>query len=257
MVYKQNPVEPTAKIAVNKNRLKVYNEEQVYLTDRQHFQIELYNPLSTEVLAVIKINNELIGNTGIVLRPAERVFLERYLNNPKKFQFSTYIASGSKTEIENAIINNGQVEVNFFKKEEVINLGAPVFNFYSNTGTGTGDFHLNPSFTSDINTTFDSSISSNSNIQKSDWDLGKNRGLSKSIETGRVSEGENSNQKLVSIDMTFNTFPCATSKYLLLPQSQKQLNVEDTYHVRQHCDECGSRIRKKTAKFCWNCGERL
>lgn len=63
------------KIAKNKSLLKeyVYNSiRTVYLKDGDEFQIQLFNPETTEVGAEIYINNERLSNI-IILRPGERV----------------------------------------------------------------------------------------------------------------------------------------------------------------------------------------
>lgn len=48
---------------------------------------------------------------GLVLRPGERVFLDRYLAEKRKLIFNTYIVSGNSEEIARAIANNGQIEI--------------------------------------------------------------------------------------------------------------------------------------------------
>ena len=122
------PAMPTAGICINKSRLKVYNKESVptyYLQKGQEFQIELYNPTSNTILAKIKLNNKAISQGGLVLRPGERVFLERYLDVAKKFLFDTYEVANT-TEVQKAIEDNGDFKVEFFKES------APT---YYTTGT--------------------------------------------------------------------------------------------------------------------------
>lgn len=63
------------------------------------FELELFNPKQTTILAKIKINGSYIGGGGIVLRPGERVFLERYLDDAKKFLFETYNVDGGSSEV--------------------------------------------------------------------------------------------------------------------------------------------------------------
>ena len=109
---------PAAFIA-NKQRLKQYNDI-VYLKNADEFEIELFNPTQSKVLARITINNASIG-PGIILRPGERVFLERYVNDPRKFKFETYAVNGNNSQVQKAIENNGDVKVEFFA-EEIKNL---------------------------------------------------------------------------------------------------------------------------------------
>lgn len=74
----------------NRGRLKIYNENSLYLQDSEEFQIELFNPTNNTVLAKIEINGKLISNSGLVIKPAQRVFLERFLDSDRKFLFETY-----------------------------------------------------------------------------------------------------------------------------------------------------------------------
>ena len=95
---------PQSFITKSKQRLKQHIDT-VYLNNGDEFEIELYNPTSNKVLAKIELNGKSIGN-GIILRPGERVFLERYLDEAKKFLFETYVVNGNNQEVKNAIANN-------------------------------------------------------------------------------------------------------------------------------------------------------
>jgi hypothetical protein len=55
----------------------------------------------------------------------------------------------------------------------------------------------------------------------------KSASNSKSIETGRVEKGSNSDQKIKLIDAEFSTYPFHTIKYKMLPISQKINTTED------------------------------
>ena len=79
----------TAHITKNRNRSKIY-ENSVYLKDGENFEIELFNPTTSRVLAKITINGNSISNSGIVLKPGERVYLERFIDSNNKFVFETY-----------------------------------------------------------------------------------------------------------------------------------------------------------------------
>ena len=85
--------EPTANLAINKNRLKVYNQNSkqptYYLKDGTEFQIELFNPKTEPILAKIEINGKLISQSGLILNPGQRVFLDRYIDIAKKFKFES------------------------------------------------------------------------------------------------------------------------------------------------------------------------
>lgn len=122
---------PTANIAVNKSRLKVYNNvgsmPTYYLQKGQEFMIELSNPTTDVVMAKVILNGKPISQGGLVLNPGQRVFLERYLDVAKKFLFDTYEVSNSD-EMQAAIANNGDIKVEFYKECK------PYFNPYITTG---------------------------------------------------------------------------------------------------------------------------
>jgi len=111
---------PTANIAVNKSRLKVYKNTgelpTYYLQKGQEFQIELFNPTSDVVLAKIILNGKAISQGGLVLNPGQRVYLDRYLDVAKKFLFDTYEV-GKSAEVMAAIKNNGDFKVEFYREQ--------------------------------------------------------------------------------------------------------------------------------------------
>jgi len=110
---------PTARIAVKKNVVKTYEvdeEKSVYLKDGTEFEIELFNPTKSVVLAKIKLNGKFINGGGLVLNPGQRVFLERFLEEDKKFKFSTYLVDNKNEIVEQAIKDNGVVEVYFYNE---------------------------------------------------------------------------------------------------------------------------------------------
>ena len=77
---------PEADISINNNRLRKYNGNHIYLDNGSEFQIELTNKSTLTYLAKIKLNGNYIGDGGIVLRPGEHEYLERYLDTNKKFK---------------------------------------------------------------------------------------------------------------------------------------------------------------------------
>jgi hypothetical protein len=110
---------PTANLAVNKSRVKLYNKKgdlpTYYLQKGQEFQIELFNPTTESVLAKITLNGNVISQGGLVLNPGQRVFLDRYLDVAKKFLFDTYEVSNTE-EVKEAIVNNGDFKVQFYRE---------------------------------------------------------------------------------------------------------------------------------------------
>lgn len=134
---------PVAYIAKSKQRLKQY-EDTVYLKNGDEFEIELFNPTQTKVLARIELNKISIG-PGIILRPGERVFLDRYVTEAKKFLFETYKVSGDNKEVKKAIENNGDVVVKFFKEDIYVanNITTNIYTFPERTIYGGPYFDTN------------------------------------------------------------------------------------------------------------------
>jgi hypothetical protein len=103
----------------DKGRKSVKNGK-VYLDDGQEFEIELYNPLTECVLCDIKLNGQSISKNGLVLRPAQRFYLDCFIDDKKKFVFSTYEVEDT-IETSDSIAKNGLLEV-FFYKEDVVQI---------------------------------------------------------------------------------------------------------------------------------------
>lgn len=109
---------PTAKIAVKKNVVKVYETDKVnkvFLKDGTEFEIELFNPTKDVVLCKFKLNGKFTNDGGLILNPGQRVFLERYLDESKKFVFETYTVDNTPEALQ-AIQDNGSIEVSFYKE---------------------------------------------------------------------------------------------------------------------------------------------
>ena len=109
---------PTAKIAVKKNVVKVYEIDKVnkvFLKDGTEFEIELFNPTKDVVLCKFKLNGKFTNDGGLVLNPGQRVFLERYLDESKKFVFETYTIDNTPEALQ-AIYDNGSIEISFYKE---------------------------------------------------------------------------------------------------------------------------------------------
>jgi hypothetical protein len=272
---------PTANITINKSRIKLYNKKSdapvYYLTKGQEFQIELFNPTTNTILAKISLNSQPISQGGLVLRPGERVFLERYLDVEKKFKFDTYTVNNTN-EVKKAIEENGDFSVQFFNEYV-----EPTWQQYSTPHTFT---YYNNNFENgliNIGTTCDTNIGGSSytapigDITLTSCSMGetldflptptksipsapkkaKRRSLAKktkSIETGRVEMGAQSDQKLTYVNKTFDTFPFCTVEYKLLPVSQKVNTIGDITH-KKYCGGCGTKQKSKD-KFCRNCGNK-
>jgi hypothetical protein len=104
----------------NDNGRKPIKSGNIYLQNDEQFKIELYNPLRECVLADIRLNSQSISKTGLVIKPGQRVYLDCFVDDRKKFIFQTYEIEMSD-ETQEAIQNNGLMEV-FFYKEEAVSL---------------------------------------------------------------------------------------------------------------------------------------
>ena len=259
--------QPQAHIALNNNRLKSY-ANVVYLKDNDEFQIELFNPHSQSVLAKIWINDQLISDSGLVLRPGMRYFLDRYIDENRKFKFSTYKVQGDNSEVLEAIKNNGSIKVEFyaeatktFKAFPIVKINNWNSNFYCSTNsTGPLPDSYNASSTSTTTWSGTSGYTTSSGTFKLTSGTLRSQSLknevtmdSMELETGRVEKGGTSKQEFSAIDMDFSVLPITTIEWKILPESQKPV---ETTEIRNYCSECGTRIKKQSWKFCPNCGTK-
>lgn len=250
---------PVAFIAKNKQRLKQYNNV-VYLNDGDEFQIELFNPTKEKVLAEITINNKSL-NFGINLRPGERVFLERYTDEPTKFKFETYTVNDNNVQVQKAIENNGNIKVNFYKESinwegitwswnshvDSSSSGYPIkyYNFLTNNNSVSNDVSINYNLSSN-------NISSTVGVGSFNTSASTINKNEKSIETGVVTKGSKSEQKLVNDYSNFMYSPSWTSEWKILPKSRMEVTSDD---LLIYCS-CG-RKQKKNEKFCPLCGKKF
>jgi hypothetical protein len=260
---------PQSFITKGKKRLK-QNIDTVYLKNGDEFEIELYNPTQNKVLAKIELNGNSIGS-GIILRPGERVFLERYLDVAKKFLFETYSVNVDDKQTTEAIQDNGDVTVKFFNESFYMpNVSNGLT--WTNTGFNTGTTYAplsgtyTPSFTTITSTsnsigysasTFTSGVNaaylSNTVPVNSFEGPNKRSKKSKELETGRVEKGSNSNQTFSYDGSTFNTYSSWTNWWKIKPQSTAFMVRED---LVTYCTECGSKRKKDSHKFCPHCGTK-
>lgn len=250
---------PEAFITKGKKRIKQF-DGQVYLSNGDEYEIELFNPTQEVVLAKIKIDGDYIAGGGIVLRRGERVFLERFLDSPDKFKFSTYEVNGKNLEVQEAIRNNGYVEIEFYSEYQptfpnrtiytgpnytTIN-GNPIT--YTTTGNS-GNFTLT-SGTTTTSTFYNASLNSTNTL------AGTNiRTLSNKIETGTTEKGSSSDQTFQHTNKTFNSFSFWNVAWQILPKSQKQYTAEEV--SVNYCGNCGAKRKKDSFKFCPHCGTKF
>ena len=253
---------PGAWIVSPKDRgRKQIKSGKVFLKDGDEFEIELFNPLTVSVLSDIKLNGQSISKTGLVIKPGQRVYLDCFIDDRKKFKFSTYEIENSEEALD-ATQNNGVLEV-FFYKEDVITLDNwqrkfdrvivekyypynpyPWYNpyrVYCGSGTitygGTTVTTNGNSFTMDASsgligettTAYNSSNNINcsytSQVDLSNLNVAGSLSTN-SIETGRVEKGEKSKQQFTEVDMEFEKHYIASTIIQILPESRKPAEVK-------------------------------
>ena len=246
---------PGAWIVSTKDRgRKSIKSGKVFLNDEEEFEIELFNPLTVSVLADIKLNGQSISKTGLVIKPGQRVYLDCFIDDRKKFKFSTYEIE-SNLESINATQNNGLLEV-FFYKEDVITLdnwqrkfdriivekyypynpypwyNQPYYNpnIYCGTTIGTGGIGTLTTTGNDftVGSTTNAFYSSN-NVDLSNLNINGSLDMIpiNSIETGRVEKGEKSKQKFTEVDIEFEKNYIASTIIQILPESRKPTEVKE------------------------------
>jgi hypothetical protein len=225
---------------------------KVYLTDGEEFQIELYNPMTQCVLADIKLNGNSISESGLVLRPGERFYLDCFIDDKKKFVFSTYEVEDTQ-ESHDAISKNGLLEVFFYKESAtsirnwssrlrgitierhyhhypyyttVNPLWINTPNVYCGTSIGTGGLTTGVFNGTTTNTAYYSSSVDLSNVAGTLNSTSAPIPIG-SIETGRVEKGDKSEQKFESIDIDFDSFYISSTILELLPESRKPIEAKD------------------------------
>ena len=243
------------------------------MKDKTEFEIELFNPTQKHVLAKIKLNDTYISGGGVVLRPGERVFLERFLDSNNRFKFSTYIVEKGNSQVDSAIANNGAVQIEFYDEYvkpnynqdfyyyqslPIFNPINPIHHAYFSSGTisagtnvscanslTTSNFSTTTNFTNSLNTAISRKIDSSRTLNKAE--------LSSTKETGTVDKGSISEQRFTNSSREFNSFVSNIVSYQILPESEKIYAKED---LVVYCTECGSKKKKDNHKFCPHCGNK-
>jgi uncharacterized paraquat-inducible protein A len=75
----------------------------------------------------------------------------------------------------------------------------------------------------------------------------------KSMETGRIEKGSNSQQSFGYDHSNFNTFWTWITEWKILPISQKPIMRED---IVLYCTGCQRKRRKDSDIFCPKCGKK-
>jgi hypothetical protein len=248
---------PTAHITKNKSRLKVYNGNTVFLNDKDNFEFEIHNPTQNSILCKIKLNGKYVFTSGLIIKPGQRIFLERFLDSNNKFEFSTYEVKDTSSNRE-SIDLNGDVRIEFYDESKIVNyphLSGGNWNTGWSHIINTGSpYYGNMTFTNNSSSAYFSNTSSVVG-ETNTFEVPNIRSVKskKSIETGRVEKGEKSNQKFTNSYEEFNYFTSHQISLKILPLSNKINTTED---IKHYCTECGTNTKSKY-KFCPSCGNKL
>ena len=216
----------------------------------------------------------------LVLKPGERVWLDRFLNNESKLLFSTYKVGTSKA-VEKAIKSNGNLCIRFYKEKMYQNtaiwISNPIYtyqpyNYKLNEPycTCANSYSLNADATSVMNcidaeiTTASNATSACTSTSYSSEELkasyrnstpisARTRTKSKSLETGRIEKGSHSDQKFEYINKEFESWPFKTETIKILPLSQKPVRSTDL--TKRYCYNCGRKLNTKYV-YCPFCGSK-
>ena len=252
------------KIAVNKSLLKeflVNSQRTVYMDNGSEFQIQIFNPYTYSIAASISINGIEMSNQ-LVIKPGQRIWLERYLNEARKFLFETYEVNGESKQVENAIKNNGVIEVKFYKEKQQNNIYISSVSIPSTSWTYFNNSLDYTSYSDELNTTYtadnlslsapSTQLYSSSAINAVSYSAGA-MAKSKSIETGRIEKGNYSDQKFQTVYNDFEYWSFTTESIHILPQSTKPVYANDLKKI--YCTNCGRKLNQKF-KFCPYCGAK-
>lgn len=248
-------------IAKNKSLLKEYQNRTVYLKDGDEFQIMLFNPTEFKIGAKIKINGSEIPNM-VVLRPGERIWLDRYLDINRKFKFSTYTVDKTN-EALNAIRYNGTIEISFYyentKRNDIMicdSINTPYISNDNIITTSPKTYPITWGTTSSISTeipTVSTAYYTYTTLECKSECNAKNAKNSKDLETGRIEKGGISDQLFDKDYSDFSYYAFKTETIKILPISQKPYNKKDI--EKKYCAECGRKLNPKF-KYCPKCGAK-
>lgn len=270
-----------AKIAIDRSLLKEYKTREdsrvVYMNDGDEFQIQLFNPEQFTIGAEIYINGKKISNRILAIYPGQRCWLERYLDENVKFKFATYNVDNpdEDSSVAKAIANNGKIEIRFYKEMPCpdTNSGTiwttnPIINW--DTKWNSSDNFLNTAPKLSLSSVTSADVQINSicgcaeyaanavntsavNSASKSFSTPTIKKLSKTVETGRVSKGSYSSQKMEDVNILFSSLPFKSETIKILPTSRKPYTLSDIQKI--YCTNCGRKLNTKY-KFCPYCGTK-
>lgn len=264
---------PEAYITINKSRVKIYSHNKIYMANETEFQLELDNCTSQVWLAMISLNGEKVSESGLVLKPGERVFLDTpditSSGKRHKFKFETYEIEEGRSHL---VAENGKVKVEFFK-ENIPTWLQPIHIYYDPPRRRRrwydGDWYYptywygsssdasDPNITGNTvtNSLLCNNVSYSSDMDNENFAVAAPPDSEPNMEeTGRIEKGSKSKQKFHETDYDFETFSSHTKEFHILPLSKKNVDISEA--TREYCTQCGKK-RKKNFLFCPKCGTKF
>jgi len=119
---------PSVMITSNRNELKLYQGNVVYLNNGDNFELRFFNPLQEKIGVEILFNGVKKGDSYLVLNPGQDIILDRFLDEQKKMLFETYVVNANNAEAVKAIEKNGIITFNFYKESYRMNYVTPQVN---------------------------------------------------------------------------------------------------------------------------------
>ena len=160
--------------------------------------------------------------------------------------FETYNVADNN-EVRNIIEKNGDIKISFYKQyvptyyNNLIYRYCKPITYYDNT-INTGGICSN-------GITFSNTTSTSTAYYSNDVQLA----YTNTLETGRIEQGNVSEQKFKTDYSTYEFNPFTTVTWKILPESRKEKTVDD---LVQYCKICGRR-RRKGENYCPKDGNKF
>lgn len=242
-------------ITTKKSRIKVYNNNICYLKPGQQFEIQFNNNTDCYYLAMISLNGKEISKMGLVIRPYEHTYLDRYIDENCRFLFSNIRVSKSN---EHNVGNLGQIKVVFYKqivkKLETYKLKTyPYWDYYPKYYVG--DFPEYNLTTTDstseyIYCSYNNCLDSNTSVNYLNNSMNNIIKKDSNIIKGIIQRGDQSSTQFEQSHEQFKDCPQFQIIYKLQPIQNKTID-----NITYYCNNCGRRIRQ-SENFCPKCGNK-
>lgn len=193
----------------DKGRKPIKRDNNIYLKDNEEFLIELFNPLTESVLTDIKLNGKSISESGLIIKPGQRVYLDCFIDDGRKFIFQTYDVDNTDI-IKKSIKNNGDVQIFFYKESFTFFRNWTYYPTYP-TYTTSPWYTINP-----LNTTITCYTNKSFSVE-----------YDNSIKTGRIEKGDKSDMEFeTDYNSVFEKNYIHSISYKLLPDVMEPVEVK-------------------------------